>query len=146
MLLKENSKYESLRVGGTEILRVGKRMAGFENVSEKISNFYSSLAETSLAAAYERLTPIVKEAFEKAKSEGTRSVAFFRRFNYLISCSADDSGEGYLTVCVEVTLSRASEKIYSVCERDFWNISEQTLIKEKAFLRAVSKLGKACKK
>lgn len=144
--MEKNSKYESLRVGGTEILRVGKRITGFENISEKISDFYSSLAESSLAAAYERLTPIAEKELEKAKSEGTRSVAFFRRFNYLISCRAEKVGEGYLMVCVEVTLSRASEKIHSVMERDFWNISEQTLIREKAFLRAASKSDKACKK
>ncbi len=139
-------KCESIRWFGTEILRISRFIKGFEGVSDKISKFYESVLYEAGAGAVKSLEEKAKKDFERAKDAGPLSAAFFKRYNYLISCEAERIEEKFLKVTLYVSLKRASENIFYVENVHFWDIDGGFMVSEKGIKKALSKSGKIVKK
>ncbi|MBQ8207190.1 MAG: hypothetical protein IJZ89_00450 [Clostridia bacterium] len=128
---KTNRKYESLRRDGIEILRIGRSVSGYEELPEKIRDFYSSLAERAAKGAMDKLGKIAEADFEKAKENGARSMAFFKRYNYLFDCFADLYEERFIKIKISINLSRSGSELYALEAVHIWDRKEQTMLPER---------------
>lgn len=138
--MTQGRKYDTLRAEGIEILRVCKELRGFEGTPKRIADFYESLAESAFKGAMENLKPLALSELDKAREEGARSLAFFRRYNYLIECEAS-ADEELLRVTVSVRLTRAANELYYVKNVHFWNTNEESMIGENGLKKALSRRG-----
>ncbi len=144
MILGE--KCESVRCFGKEILRISHKIDGFEGVSDKIFLFYDSVVKAAASGAVNRLEEFAKNDFEEARRAGASSMAFFKRYNYLISCSAEKIEEKFLKVTTEVSLKKGSENLMYVKNVHFWDISGEYMMSKNGIKKALSAVGKIVKK
>ena len=139
-------KSDSVRFLGTEILRVSHSIVGFEEVSEKIFSFYEALVLTSVKGAKGVLEEQAKNAFEDERNKGTNAVAFFKKYNYLITCSAERIGEAILKVAVIVSLKRGTENLVYVENVHFWDVDGDFMMSKNRIKKALSERRELVKK
>ena len=94
----------------------------------------------------EHLKGTALSELEEAIAEGARALAFFRRYNYTVECRAEPVGDGYLRVALEVRLSKGASELYYVKNVHFWSVSEESMIGENGFKKALSRQEKIVKK
>ena len=139
-------KCDSVRFLGTEVLRVSHSIVGFEEVSEKISSFYETLAVTSAEGAKASLEEQAKNDFESERNRGANAVAFFKKYNYLITCVAETIRDGILKVTVIVSLKRGSENLVYVENVHFWDIDGDFMMSKNRIKKALSERRELVKK
>lgn len=145
-------KIETLRSHGVEILRCESLSLGFGDesegkviegcdlppaVPEKLSSFYLSLCDTALEGALKQLTPVAERTFDGFLAESHGRGAFFRRFNYSFTATAEPISERFWRIWRCVEISRRGNEIFSQKSADIWDMKEGSIISEKRLKRCL---------
>lgn len=139
-------KCESVRCFGKEILRISRKIDGFEGVSDKIFSFYDSVVKAASTGAMNKLEETAKNDFEAARQKGGSSMAFFKRYNYFISCRAEKTDEKILKVTLEVSLQKGKENLMYVENVHFWDTQGEYMMGKNGIKKALSERKKLVKK
>ena len=139
-------KCQSIRHLGSEVLRISHKTEGFEGIPDKIFSFYDSVVKAAVSGAVNKLEESAKTDFEEARRGGAHHAAFFKRYNYLISCAAEKMDEKTLKVTVRVSLKKGSEKLSYVENVHFWDIYGEYMMSKNGIKKAFSERDKTAQK
>lgn len=131
-------KCKSVRRFGKEILRVSHEIGGFEGISDKIFSFYDSVVKTASEGAMNSLEETAKNDFESARKMGGSSMAFFKRYNYFISCFGEKLDERILKVTIKVSLEKGSQNLMYVENVHFWDVFGEYMMGKNGIKKALS--------
>lgn len=118
------TKYETLRRGGTEILRACVSISDFPDIPEKFKSFYLALGDRAMAGALEKLGSIAEQDFDANKGKN----GFFRRYNYLFDCRESERQQNFVLIELNTCIMRAGAELFSQKSFHACDIEEEAFI------------------
>lgn len=121
-------RFESVRCGGTEVLRTGSVISGFQDIPEGIADFYRSLAATSVSSASELLRNTAEQDFLSLRSENAGRAAFYKRQNYLFECRGRKLEGDFFSVETKISFTHHGKEDIIKKMLHVWNGKSQTMV------------------
>lgn len=120
------TKYDTLRVGSTELVRINILFSDISFLPDKLIEFYNAIAENAKKGALDLLGKIAKSHFEAHK----QNRSFFKRFNYFFTLSAKEPEKNIAQIEIKITIRRGGEVLYEKQMCHFWETSHLVMLSQ----------------